>query len=264
MSNPSNPLVANLKLPGRIFPLPSRALFYRTQELAETVTNGELHVRPMSAIDEIHMKNPDQMYSGDSVKTVLPKCLDGVNKPTELLAKDVDAIMVYLRAVTYGTQYDFTAKHTCDNASFHPYQRDLEEIIQNMKLIDPTTYAEAYSLELPAPLGNKLKLRPTRYVDAIELVKLNQNKTSLTVQDEAENLLLLILGLIESVDGTTERAHIREWLSTIPAPMITKITDKISEIEDWGPDMNTTIKCKDCHEEFTVEIPLNPISFFTD
>ena len=42
MSN--NPLLQKIRLPGRIFQLPSRGLFYKNGELDESVKNGEIHV----------------------------------------------------------------------------------------------------------------------------------------------------------------------------------------------------------------------------
>ena len=52
----NNPLLAGMfKMPGRIFPLPSRALLYVAgkEVTAEVKDNGgEIHVRPMSAMAE--------------------------------------------------------------------------------------------------------------------------------------------------------------------------------------------------------------------
>ena len=108
-----NPLLQKIRLPGRIFQLPSRGLFYNNGELENTVKDGEIHVHAMSAFAEIHMKNPDQLFSGQAVDTVFRECVRGVVEPTKLLAKDVDAILMFLRTVTYGPNYEFTAKHTC-------------------------------------------------------------------------------------------------------------------------------------------------------
>jgi hypothetical protein len=46
--------------------------------------------------------------------------------------------------------------------------------------------------------------------------------------------------------------------------MINRITNAASELNDWGPEQITTLKCKDCGEEMKVELPMNPVSFFTE
>ena len=60
-SSSTNPLLARVKIPGRIFQLPSAGIFYKNGELAEGIENGEVHVHPMTALDEINMKNPDKL-----------------------------------------------------------------------------------------------------------------------------------------------------------------------------------------------------------
>ena len=51
--NALNPLLAKVKLPGRVFQLPSRGLFYQTGVLSDSVRNGEIQIKPMSALVEL-------------------------------------------------------------------------------------------------------------------------------------------------------------------------------------------------------------------
>jgi len=46
--------------------------------------------------------------------------------------------------------------------------------------------------------------------------------------------------------------------------MINKITTAGASLNDWGPDQIVTLKCRDCGTEFRVELPLNPVSFFSE
>ena len=258
----SNPLIANIRLPGRIFQLPSRGFFYRNGELSDSVKDGEIHVHPMSALDEINMKNPDQLFSGEAVNTVFKHCVSGIEKPAQLLAKDVDAIMLFLRAVTYGNDYEFLARHTCEGAKEHSYVANLEQIINEIRMIDPTMVDELYTVNLQN--GQTVKMMPSRYQNVVDLIKNNEGKREITAQDEQNNLLIMLLGIIQSVDGISDKTLIKEWASQIPAPMVNKIGRKIENINDWGSTMKWTCTCRDCGESFTVDIPINPVSFFTE
>lgn len=274
MSN-TNPLLEGLKLPGRVFQLPSRGLFYRNGELADNVKDGEVHVHPMSALDEINMKNPDQLFSGAAVNTVFSRCVPAVLKPTELLSKDVDAIMVYLRAVTYGSSYEFLAKHSCESKPIvnekgesvipeskeHSYVANLDEMIANMKIIDPTLVNQMYTVKLPS---YEVKLRPNRYSQVLDILKANENKTEITVEDQQKNLVMMLMGVIESVNGVTDQNHLKEWIEQIPSPLVNRIAEKIENVNDWGTDLRVNVKCRDCGEPFSVEIPINPVSFFIE
>jgi hypothetical protein len=287
----SNPLLAGIKLPGRIFQLPSKGLFYKNGELADDVKNGEVHVRPMSAIDEIHLKNPDQQYSGTAIDEVFSKCIEGVLKPSELLAKDIDALMIYLRAVTYGEHYEFVAIHPCEMPDHlaaikdplniseeldaemreyyknfrkeHSYVANVESMINNIQFIDPTTLEDSYTINVPE-LNQVIKLHPNRYLHVLEIVKQNSAKKLLTVKERQENLILMLLGVIESINGVTDKEHIREWCEAIPSPIVNKLADKVESIEEWGANLKWGCICKDCGKSFSVDIPINPVSFFTE
>lgn len=258
----TNPLLANLKLPGRIFQLPSRGIFYKDGELADNVKNGEIHIHPMSAMDEINMKNADQLFSGEAVNTVFKHCITGIEKPSQLLAKDVDAIMLFLRAVTYGSSYEFYAKHTCKDAKDHSYVADVEQMINQIKMIDPTTVENDYTVVLSN--NQVVKLRPNRYQQVLDLIKKNENKKTITADEQKENLLLMLLGVIESVDGISNADNITEWVKQIPSPMVNRIGDKIDGVNNWGPSNKWTCRCRDCGTDFEVEIPINPVAFFIE
>jgi hypothetical protein len=265
----SNPLLEGLKLPGSIFQLPSRGIFYRNGELDDNVKDGEVHVHPMSALDEINMKNPDQLFSGAAVNTVFSTCVKGVKKPSELLSKDVDAIMLFLRAVTYGPNYEFMAHHGCGefNGTTKPfndysYTADINQLITNMKMIDPTVIEQMYTVNLSN--GQVVKLRPNKYQQVLDLIKANENKKEITVADQQNNLIMMLMGVIESVNGISDQAKIKEWIQAVPSPMVNRIAEKIETINQWGSDLKATCKCKDCGQDYSVEIPINPVSFFTE
>ena len=258
----NNPLLEKLKLPGRIFQLPSRGIFYKNGELDSSIREAEVHIHSMSALDEIHMKNPDQLFSGDAVKAVFKSCVSGINLPNQLLSKDVDAILLFLRTVTYGPAYEFSAAHSCENAKDHTYVADIDQMISDMKTIDPTVIEDMYHCTLNN--GQVIRLRPTRYQQTVDFVKNNGNKAEITVEDEKKNLVSMLLGVIDSVDDVTDEKFIEEWISKIPSPMVNRMADKIEKINDWGSDLLWTCKCRDCGENFKVEIPINPVSFFTE
>ena len=264
MSTPQsvNPLMAALKLPGRMFQLPSRGLFYTNGELDASIKEGEIHVQPMSALDEITLKNPDQLFSGAAIDTVFKTCISGINKPGMLLAKDVDAIMMFLRSVTYGSSYEFMAKHTCKDAKNHSYIADVDTMIASTKFIDPTSVDELYTLTLPN--AQVVKLNPNRYASMIEIVKLNQSKEEITVDDQHRNLVMMVLAIVSQVDDITDRKFIEEWVRGLPGRYVNLIGAQADKVNDWGADTTWKSVCKDCNKEFEIDIPINPVSFFIE
>lgn len=257
-----NPLLQKIKLPGKIFQLPSRGIFYTNNELNKMVKDGEIHVHPMSAIDEINMKNPDMLFSGRAIEEVCKSCIPDIIDPYQLLARDVDAIMLFLRMVTYGNIFEIEIKHTCENAKEHSYNVNLEAILNTMAYLDPTESTEKYSIDMPN--GQVIRIQPAKYQHVVELLQRNEKRKEYSSKDIADNIIHNLLNLIVDVDGITDKKDIEEWLRQVPATFVTKLAKSIEELNQWGPSTVTEITCKDCGEQVKLELPLNPISFFSE
>lgn len=259
MDSNVNQLTAKLKLPGRVFQLPSRGALYKNGEI--TGTEGEVHVHAMTAMTEISLKNPDLLFNGKAIEEVCAECVPEIKKPTELFGRDVDALMFFLRTVTYGPSFEVNVKHTCADAKQHSYLVDIDKMITEMKLLDPT---EAASFSVTLGNGQVVKLHPVKFEHMIKLFQMNANKQEMSVDDVKANIIFNLTNLIESVDGITDRPSIEGWVKLLTTPQQNQITAVIEKMNDWGPARDVQLKCKDCGEMMNVELPLNPISFFTE
>lgn len=260
MENAVNPLLAKVKLPGRTFELPSMGALYKNGELSNG--NGEVHVHAMSALAEISLKTPDLLFNGKALNQVFSECVPEVKKVDQLFGRDIDAIMYFLRVVTYGPSFEIDVKHDCENAKDHSYVVNIEELISSMKKIDPTTIEKQMTIVLPNE--QVVKVHPVRFSQMIELYQMNMNKQTFTEEDIKKNIVFNLTSIIESVDDISDPKMIEEWVKALTTPYQNKITEAIETTNDWGPPRTTKLKCKDCGEEMEVELPLNPISFFTE
>jgi hypothetical protein len=263
-NQPVNPLLGKLKLPGRTFKLPSGGTLYKNGEL--TSEDGEIHVHPMSAMTEINLKNPDLLFNGKALQQVCAECVPEIAQPLKLYGRDIDALMVFLRLVTYGPDFQITVKHTCENAKDHNYIVNVEDIVRGMTHLDPTM-VDKYQVTLQN--GQVVKLLPMKFEQMIKLFQMNANKAGkadgeISIEDIKKNIVFNMVSLIDSVDEVTDKSQIEEWVKAIPSPMQNRIAEVIEKMNEWGPSNKTMLKCKDCGEEFSCELPLNAISFFTE
>jgi len=241
-----NPLLSRVEIPGSTFQLPSRGIFYNNGELREDVRDGEVHVHPMSAYDEILMKTPDALFSGEAVHKVFLRCIPQIQKPTELLSKDVDFLLVCLRQVTYGDEMEVRYMHNCKDAKSHPYTINISHFLQKSKKIDPTTVGRTYTTKLPN--GQVVKLHPSRFRDVIKMYQ-DSNPEGLTPEKELEMTVFVIKSIIQSVDEITKEDLIDEWIRKIPATWITDLSNIIQVASDFGPNFTFKAKCKDCGKD---------------
>lgn len=255
-----NPLLERIQIPGSTFRLPSGGLFYNDQELAPDVKNGEVHVFPLTAIDEIIIRNPDKILSGKAITEVFARCIPDIKKPELLFSKDVDFLLMALRRVSYGQFVELTYTHNCKDGKEHIYKADLDPFIDQAKAIDPSSINTLYAVEVPN--GQKVTLKPIRFIHTIEIMQSAQYDTS-NVVDLQKQLFDIMTTVINSVDEITNQSQIYEWVCKIPRGWFKVIAEAIDKSSDWGPKGVHKTKCLDCSDELSLDVPLNPIVFFT-
>ncbi len=255
-----NPLLARVHMPGSTFKLPSGGIFYKNGELADNVVDGEVHVQPMTAFDEVLLKTPDLLFSGEAVEKIFTRCVPQVIKPKELFNKDIDFLMICLRKITYGESFQLVYQHGCKDSKSHEYSINIDYFIKSTKRIDPTTIGEIYTKKIENE--QIVKMHPPRFKDVIKMMQSIDPNAKLTPEQETENIIDTVISVISSVDGIDDKKMIKEWLATIPAGWIGELSEAIEKTSDWGPDFLYKTKCKDCSEIIEITAPLNPLSFF--
>lgn len=254
-----NPLLTKLRIPGETFRLPSGGIFYTHGELADDVKNGEVLVYPLTALDEIILKTPDKLLSGEAITEVFTNCIPSIKDPTSLFAKDVDYLLVCIRMLTYGPTFDVSWTHSCEGAKEHVYSIDLRQFIKNSRSIDPTTAVKNFQVTMEN--GQTVKIIPPRFKNLLDIYQAIDNDSDmLKLRDQ---LILNLARMIDTVEDTTDTAFINEWLRKIPANWIKKITEVVESNSNWGPTFSVKVNCKDCNHEVEISTPLNPVAFFT-
>lgn len=256
----TNQLIQNL--PGDLTRLPSNGLLYDEGVLDESVVNGEVNVYPMSAFEEIAMKDINGIINGTVITTVFTRCVPQVKRPECLYEKDVNHLLMVLRKITYGNTITITYEHDCENAKMHKYEIPLHQIINSAIYADPTSIQESYTAVMDN--GQVVQLQPIKYTDIITLMQDAADYESLTRYELQLKMLESTVKLVKSVDGITDKEKIEEWCKSIPTTWFTKLTDAIVVGNNWGPQSSYQITCLDCQSELAIDIPLNPITFFLD
>jgi len=271
-----NPLLAKIKLPGRVFQLPSKGLFYPVGMFAESVKDAEVQVKPMSALTEIKVRSADLLYSAKVIGEVCAECVPEILKPELLLSKDVDALFLFLVAATYGNTKTIKSMHNCKKSEAHDYQVDLEKIIgsPNNKILEHR--AVLYRCELPN--GQVVNLKPVSFQDSIEMMLLRQaisrkelNSEVITHREMEDLVVRDLMSVIESVtDGlerdaltVTDRTSISEWVRGLSRTYDDLIVEAAVRAAEWGFNFTVKLKCKDCGAEYDHEMELNPVNFLS-
>ena len=291
MSNNTNPLAGHFRTPKLYTGLPSGGKFY-TDDVLEMPSSGEVPVFPMTAKDEIMLKNPDALLNGEAVASVLMSCIPAIKKPRQLVSNDIDALLVAVQAATYGDELDVGAPcpQCGENASA---VLSAEVVLASMDTLDKnyefTTDTGllismkpfSYETSVKAGVAN---FRSSRSLQSIDAIEDEMDKIKAFNKNFIELASLNFDILVDSISSITVPAtedneplvvsneqHIREFLENADARIGTELESFIEEIGNIGIQKKMELTCEPCSEElpegedYTFEsvVNFNTVNFFT-
>ena len=276
----TNPLSGHFRSPKLYTRLPSAGRYY-SDKVVEMPESGELPVFPMTAKDELIMKNPDALLNGEAVATVLSSCVPNVKNARQLLSNDVDALLLAIQGASYGDDIEITSKcPKCDKEVSGHISAD--GVLQSM-----TTLEEAYEFEVK---DLKFEIKPFTYETTIQagLTNFQSTRSLQAIADLPDDLdklkvfnesFLKLADLnfkimIEVVDSITllnededvvvsDKKHIREFLENCEAEIGTAIESRINDVANVGIAKDSIFECEDCNESFESAVAFDPVNFFT-
>lgn len=289
MADNTNPLAGHFRSPKLYTQLPSKGKFY-TPDVVDMPETGELPVYPMTAKDELMLKNPDALLNGEAIATVINSCIPTIKLPRKLLSNDIDALLIAIQGATYGD--DMEVSSTCDKCE--------EVVTENVSvegaLSTMSTLDDAYQFNTDT--GLLVEIRPFSYETTVKAGVANfRSERSLqsiaTIDDEVERIRAFNSNFIElsqlnfdimvdSVASITIPAvdkdsddiivndsnNIREFLENCESAVGKQIEEFISEISNIGVNKEVLMRCTACGTEeepyeFQAQVNFNPVNFFT-
>lgn len=195
----------DFNLPHDIVPLPSGGKFYKSKK--KSVKVGYL-----TAADENMLTNMVSQTGKENLFTSLVrlKLYEPDLKPEEMLFGDIEAIMIFLRNTSFGSEYTVTLTDPITEKRFTTTV-DLGEI----KLKVPTSEVDEngfFTTVLPRG-GNTVKLKLLNTGDELEIGK---RAESYPMGMVAPKITWRLNKLIVSIDGNTDREFIASFVEKMP------------------------------------------------
>lgn len=273
-----NPLTKFSLKPGMYVKLPSAGKYYANPP---TLTaDGDIEIHPLTAIDELYLKNPDGLYNNESLFKVINNCIPSFKEPSEILTVDLDVLFIALRIATYGDSMDVSVK--CEHCShIATYTIDLTTLIQNvspMEKVDTIKFGEL-TLHLQ-PYTVETNTRVSEYTMSItraalkaqesindDTSEIRRKELSVAINASSHSLIAMTslnLNNIEMPDGTliTDQEHISEYIKKLTAPEYTKLRTALNNLSKEVIDRTFKYKCEKCEKESSGEVSFDPANFF--
>lgn len=269
-----NPLQQFFRQPKIYISLPSQGVFNQPGSIQGEVSN--MPVYGMTGMDEILIKTPDALYSGETTVKVIESCCPAIKNGWDVSNLDIDLILTAIRIATFGNLME--VEHVCPGCkTTNDYTLELSKLIDhytnckyNSKIvlkdfaikIQPLNYKQITDFSIKnAQLQQRI-----RQADKIEDNQeraLTMNalfKDIAVVQNEALSMS------IESVEVNnivvTERMYIDEWLANCDKVVFDSIKEHLNIIKTAWESPSHAVECPECGHKSSITIEMDNSSFF--
>jgi hypothetical protein len=263
--------------------LPSKGQFYPPGTL-NLDANGEVGVLPMTATDELTMKIPDALLSGESTVKVIESCVPAITNAWLMPAVDVDVILIAIRIATYGEKMGVTST-VPNTGTKQDHDVDLQQVLEGINtkpmntkcqldnglkvICKPNNYQQlslirrsTFEKQRLARTINDAKLDDREKQD--EFNKIFKSLTEINVESLTNNV-----DAIETPEGTVnDKTSISEFINNIQLKHVTVIREQLDEMAELGKIPPITVPSpeedieKGAPKEYTVPILFDNSDFF--
>lgn len=259
------------------------AQFYPEGSL-EIGATGEIPVFPMTAKDDIAIKTPDALISGEAVYQVISSCIPSITDPWQMPATDVDFALIAIRIASFGEEMEL--EYVCTNDDCKEEFRvavNLNQYIEHFGNIN-ISYESTI-----IPYGEiKIHIKPLTYLDlsiiqrrsfeeqrameaASQMEDLSDEEKQKAYQTILNNLTdLNISSLTSGVQGIelpdgeliVDKEEIVDFINNTSVKLFRKITDAISEIRESTELDPVEAQCPECKNSMMVPLLFDYSNFF--
>ena len=234
--------------------LPSLGRFYNG---TDGPVDGKLHIRPMCGEEEQILATPRFVRKGQAIDMIFSRCIQEPFKAADLLSADRTFLLIYLRGISYGSEYEVEVKDPESDRKFSTVI-DLDGLVKNLC---PADFGPVLSDTLPKS-GLSFTYRLSRGKDETELQEYRERRLKQFGDNAADDTLLFrSTQLVESISDIVDKTEIQIILRNLPIQDLSYLRQVVNE-PPFGVDTKVPIVSPLTSEEFEVDLPLESAFFF--
>tara|TARA_B100000809_G_scaffold160588_1_gene157982 strand:- start:425 stop:1285 length:861 start_codon:yes stop_codon:yes gene_type:complete len=261
--------------------LPSGGQFYPEGTLEQSAT-GEIPVYPMTAKDDIIIKTPDALISGEAIVQIVLSCIPAIKDPWQMPASDVDFVLIAIRIASYGNQMEMEL--TCEKCKEeHNISLNLDHYIDKLSNLPfneeqtTITYGEV-KIHLKPLSYKELSLLQRKTFEEQQILQAAQTVEEMSETEREEmysrvlanmteiNISTVSSGVqgIELPDGqlVVDKKEIIDFVNNSSVRLFNEITTAMEGIRDKTIIPPADVKCPKCELETEIPVIFDYSSFF--
>lgn len=259
--------------------LPSYGKFY-DESIIQDAQYTNLPVFGMNAMDEIMLKTPDALFTGESTAAIIRSCIPAIIDPWKLVGYDIDHVLLSIRVATYGDTMPITSKcPVCSTEAgmevnvnkvldtFLSLNNDNFVVIEDLKFnLKPLTYRKM------TDFSHKQYSLDRQLVQVSQSKDENKEQLQQDIVKELTNLNLEVaisyVNSIEDVNTADNTEYdvkkIQEFILNNDAEFFNKLVLKVKEMTSAWSLPQFDISCVDekCDSTWKTQLKVDYSSFF--
>ena len=279
-----NPLASFMRQPKIYIRFPSNGEYWPPGSFVVSET-GEYPVYSMTAKDELMLKVPDAVMSGQAVVDVIQHCIPNIKNAWQMPNIDLDVALIAIRLATYGEKMvtpitfgeDIEMEYTVDlrnvmdalltTITWNPVVQINDDLTV---FVRPMTYKQISESALSTFETQKImQVVNNDKLEETEKVKLfKESFTKLT--DITLGMVQHSITRIDSSEGSTDSPKfIKEFIENVDKEIFNKIQEHLDQLRELNTIKPVVINVTDAMREKgftgdTVEVPMvfDPATFF--
>jgi len=258
--------------------LPSGGQFYDNTVLQDMQATN-LAVYGMTAMDEIILKTPDALFSGEATVRVIQSCIPAILNPWALVGYDMDYILLALRIATYGD--DLPIETNCPKCNETNQSTvslgKLLESFSDHKITGQIEMGELTVKIAPIKYKTTTEFQKEQYMLERQVMQINSSDMK---QEEKDKMLQEVLtkmtnvtlrlavsyidSITDGTDSEADRSAILDFIANNDAVFYKELQAKIKEISDGWTLPSFDLQCggEECAHEYKSKINVGFSSFF--
>ena len=229
--------------------LPSQGAYYPPGAL-QLDSTGEVDAYPMTAIDELTLKTPDALLTGEGTVKTIQSCVPAIKNAWLMPASDVDLVLVAIRIATYGPKMTISST-VPKTGTKQDHEIDLQMLFDRIN-------REKISNTLMLDNGVKVIVRPNNYqqLSLIRKQTFEKQRLARTINDSeiedtkkqeefnkifAELTKINVETLINNIEAVelpegiiTDRNDLNEFVNNVDLKFVTAIRNKVEAMGKLG------------------------------
>ena len=194
----------NFSLPHDVIMLPSQGKFYKNKK--KSVKVGYLTASDENLLGNVGKLSGEQLV----LRLVRNKLYEPDLNPSEMLEGDIEAILLFLRNTSFGSEYKFTLT---DPDTGNKFEKSvlLDEVSFRKSEVEPDDNGH-YMTKLPKS-GHQVKLRPLSYGESTDLERMEEEYPSNMI---APKVTWRLAKQIVELNGSSDKGEITKFIEQMP------------------------------------------------